>query len=159
TRNSRGAGRPRPYARTKTGETSTAPADPPAASISLDYWERLGDTTLSRLIGDVQRANLDVQAARARASAAHSDQVRAALDLTPSATLAGGYTRQRLSSASFPSVSGVFPDQNVWDAGVVASWGLDIFGRIRQNVQAQGALVGVAEEDLRGAQVTLTAEL
>ena len=148
-----------PYVRTKTGETSTAPADRPAASISLDYWERLGDTTLSRLIGDVQRANLDVQAARARASAAHSDKVRAALDLTPSATLAGGYTRQRLSSASFPSVSGVFPDQNVWDAGVVASWDLDIFGRIRQNVQAQGALVGVAEEDLRGAQVTLTAEL
>ncbi len=56
-------------------------------------------------------------------------------------------------------MSGVFPDQNVWDAGVVASWDLDIFGRIRQNVQAQGALEGVAEEDLRGAQVTLTAEL
>jgi multidrug efflux system outer membrane protein len=36
---------------------------------------------------------------------------------------------------------------------------LDLFGRIRHNVQAQGALVGFAQEDLRNVLVTLTAEL
>src|SRR5207247_1006338 len=55
--------------------------------------------------------------------------------------------------------SGVFPDQNVWDAGVTASWDLDVFGQVRQTVQAQGALVGVAQEELRDVQVSLTAEL
>ena len=135
----------------------TAPAD--SAGVPSDYWEQLGDSTLSRLMREVPRANLDVRAARARVSAARSERVRNVLDLTPSATASAGYARQRLSSASFPGVSGVFPDQSVWAAGLDASWDLDVFGRIRHSVQAQGALVGAAEEGLRDVQVTLTAEL
>src|SRR5437763_2554649 len=141
---------PSPFGR---GGTKDEPA------VSTDYWDQLGDTTLSRLVGEVQRANLDVRAARARVSAARSDRVRSALDLTPSATVAAGYARQRLSTATFPGASGVFPDQNVWNAGVDASWDLDVFGSIRHTVQAQGALVGVAQEELRDVQVTFTAEL
>ncbi len=129
------------------------------ATASSDYWDQLGDTTLSRLVGEVARGNLDVRSAQARASAARSDRVRSALDLTPSTTLSAGYARQRLSSASFPGASGVFPDQSVWNAGVDASWDLDLFGGIRHTVQARGALVGAAEEDLRDVQVTLRAEL
>lgn len=123
-----------------------------------DYWQRLGDTTLSRLVGEVRRANLDVQAARSRVSAARSDRARSVLDLTPSATVSGGYVRQRLSSASFPGF-GVFPDQNVWTAGADASWDLDVFGQIRHTVQARGALVGAAEETARDVEVSFTAEL
>ena len=130
-----------------------------STAVSTDYWEQLGDTTLSRLMREVPRANQDVQAARARLSAARSDRVRTVLDLTPSATIAGSYARQRLSSASFPGVFGVFPDQSVWDAGVNASWDLDVFGQVRHNVQAQGAFVGAAQEQLRDVQVTLSAEL
>jgi len=131
--------------------------DQPA--VWLEYWEQLGDTTLTRLVGEVLRGNLDVRSARARVSAARSDRVRSVLDLTPSATLQAGYSRQRLSSASFPGVSGVFPDQNVWDAGANASWDLDVFGGIRHTVQARGALADVAQEDLRDVQVSLTAEV
>ena len=149
---------PRSYVAVASSPTSAAPgSDRPA--VSSDYWEKLGDTTLSRLVGEVLRTNLDVQSARARVSAARSDRVRTALNLTPSATVAAGYSRQRLSSATFPGFSGVFPDQNVWDAGVNASWDLDIFGQIRHSVQAQGAFEGVAEENLRDAQVSLTAEV
>ncbi len=131
----------------------------PSAAGSTDYWGQLGDTTLSRLVGEVARANLDVRSAEARVSAARSAKTRSALDLTPGAIVSGGYARQRLSTASFPGATGVFPDQNVWDAGVTASWDLDVFGQIRQTVQAQGALVGEAQEELRDVQVSLTAEL
>ncbi len=146
---------PHPLTPSPVGRGGTK--DEPA--VSTDYWDQLGDTTLSRLVGEVQRANLDVRAARARVSAARSDRVRSALELTPATTVSAGYARQRLSSASFPGASGVFPDQSVWNAGVDASWDLDVFGRIRHTVQAQGALVGVAEEELRDVQVTFTAEL
>jgi NodT family efflux transporter outer membrane factor (OMF) lipoprotein len=131
-----------------------APADVP-----LGAWLELDDSTLSRLLREVLSANLDVQAARARLSAARAARTRALLDLTPSATVAGGYTRRRLSSASFPNSSGIFPDQDVWDAGFDASWELDLFGRLRHKAQAQGALLGAAQEDLRNLQVVLTAEL
>src|SRR2546426_2446517 len=151
---------PAPLLARAASRALTAPAASTVlAGAAWDYWTQLGDTTLSRLIGEVVRANLDVRAARARVSAARSDRVRTELDLTPATSLSAGYARQRLSSATFPGASGVFPDQNVWDAGVNASWDLDVFGQIRHTVQAQGALVGVAQEELRDVQVTFTAEL
>ena len=146
---------PHPLAPSPSGRGGTQ--EGPA--VSSAYWDQLGDTTLSRLVGEVLRGNLDVRSARARVSAARSDRVRSVLDLTPSATLQAGYSRQRLSSASFPGAFGVFPDQNVWDAGANASWDLDLFGGIRHTVQARGALADVAQEDLRNVQVTLTAEV
>src|SRR2546430_570334 len=146
---------PHPLSPSPSGRGGTL--DGPTAS--SDDWDQLGDSTLSRLVGEVARGNLDVRSAQARVSAARSDRVRSALDLTPSTTLSAGYARQRLSSARFPGVWGVFPDQNVWNAGVDASWDLDVFGGIRHTVQARGALVGAAEEDVRDVQVTLTAEL
>jgi NodT family efflux transporter outer membrane factor (OMF) lipoprotein len=111
------------------------------------------------LIAEVVRANQDVQAAEARVRATRSQRVRTLLDLTPDTRLTGSYARQRLSTASFPGFAGSFSDQNVWDAGVSASWDLDVFGQIRHTAQARGAMVGAAEEDLRDVQVSLTAEL
>src|SRR5213078_2469244 len=88
---------PHPLAPSPSGRGGTQ--DGPA--VSTDYWDQLGDTALSRLVGEVERANLDVRAARARVSAARSDRVRSALELTPAATVAAGYARQRLSTATF----------------------------------------------------------
>lgn len=138
-----------------------APAAPAGRPVEQAvFWRALGDTTLDRLIGGLLRANLDVQSAAARVRGARAARTGAALDFVPTVTVAGGYTRQRLSSAGFPiGGGGSFPDQDIWDGGFDASWELDLFGRIRRGVQAQGALVGAAGEDLRDVQVALTAEL
>lgn len=142
---------------------SAVPVVPPPAEVATvdphTYWRALGDTTLDRLLGELSRGNLDVRAAMARLRGARAARTETALDLAPTVTAAGGYTRQRLSSATFPIGGGTFPDQDIWDAGFDASWELDLFGRVRRNVQAQGALVGAANEDLRDVQVALTAEL
>jgi multidrug efflux system outer membrane protein len=141
---------------------SGVPAVPPAAAASVDqttFWRALGDSTLARLIDELLRANLDVQAAAARLRGARAARNESAFDLAPTVTASGGYTRQRLSAATFPIGFGSFPDQDIWDAGFDASWELDLFGRVRRGVQAQGALVGAASEDLRDVQVTLTSEL
>src|SRR2546423_14058629 len=53
-------------------------------TVSSDYWDQLGDTTLSRLVGEVARGNLDVRSAKARVSAPPPDPGRSAPDLTPS---------------------------------------------------------------------------
>ena len=124
-----------------------------------DHWRALNDTTLERLLGQVMRGSHDVAIAEARIRGARAARTGAALDFVPTVTAVGGYTRQRIASASFPIGSGSFPDQDIWDAGFDASWELDLFGRVRRNVQARGALVGAAEEDLRNVQVSLAAEL
>jgi NodT family efflux transporter outer membrane factor (OMF) lipoprotein len=110
-------------------------------------------------MGEIAQANLDVRAAEARVRGARSARTEAVLDLAPTVTFVGGYTRQRLSGATFPIGSGTFPDQDIWDGGFDASWELDLFGRVRRNVQAQGAFVSATQEDLRDIHVSLTAEL
>jgi outer membrane protein, multidrug efflux system len=122
-------------------------------------WRNVGDSTLTRLINEAVRANLDVRAAEARVRGARAARTEAALDFVPTVTFGAGYTRQRLTSASFPIGIGSFPDQSIWDGGFDASWELDLFGRVRRNVQAQGAIVAVNQEDLRNVRVSLTAEL
>jgi outer membrane protein, multidrug efflux system len=123
------------------------------------FWKTLGDTTLERLVGDVVKSNHDVVAARARLSGAHAQRMRAALDFAPTVTAVGSYTRQRISSASFPGDFGAFPDQNVWDAGLQLTWELDVFGRIRKATQGRNALIGAAEENVQDLQVLLASEL
>ncbi len=143
-------------------ETRDTIVETPAAFTAVSStgsWPELGDTTLARLIAEIARANLDVRAAEARVRGARSARSLAVLDLAPTVTFTGGYTRQRLSGATFPIGAGTFPDQDIWDAGFDAAWELDLFGRVRRNVQAQGALVSATQEDLRDIQVTLTAEL
>ncbi len=147
---------------------SLAPRPAPSATVPVvssdtaavaQYWRTLGDSTLERLLLQALAGNLDVQAARARIRGARGAKLESSLDFVPTVTAVGGYTRQRIASASFPIGSGGFPDQDIWDAGFDASWELDLFGRIRRSVQARGALVGAAEEDLRNARVSLAAEL
>jgi outer membrane protein, multidrug efflux system len=138
---------------------SAVPAARPAVAATGIAWRSLGDTTLDRLMDEVRRANLDIRAAEARVRNARSVRTGAALDLAPTVTVAGGYTRQRLSNAVFPIGGGTFPDQDIWDAGFDASWEIDLFGRLRRNLQAEGAFVAVAEEDLRDVRVSLEAEL
>lgn len=124
------------------------------------FWQRLGDTTLVRLVAEVVQSNNDVDAGRARVQGARAARLDAALDFAPAVTATASYTRQRLSSAAFPgSFAAAFPDQNVWDAGVQLSWELDLFGRIRKSTQARGALISAAEEDVQDLQVLLASEL
>jgi NodT family efflux transporter outer membrane factor (OMF) lipoprotein len=140
-------------------DTIVAVPDTQVAISGSASWPDVGDTTLARLMNEVLKANLDIRSAEARVRGARAARTEVALDLLPTVTVGGGYTRQRLAGASFPIGGGAFPDQDIWDGGFDASWELDLFGRVRRNVQAQGAFVAVTREDLRNVQVSLTAEL
>jgi multidrug efflux system outer membrane protein len=153
---------PQPAAPADSARVPNAGQGAQRADITVDqatFWRALADTTLDRLMGEVLRANLDVRSAAARVRGARAARTETALDLAPTVTVAGSYTRQRISGAAFPIGAGTFPDQDIWDAGFDASWELDLFGRIRRSVQGQDALVGAASEDLRDVQVSLSAEL
>ncbi len=136
---------------------SGAPAPASASSAEIGA-EIFADSTLSRIIRETVVGNLDLQAAEARVRGARAARFGSTLDFGPTITGSAGYTRRRLPSAQF---GGAFtlPDQNLYDAGADLSWEVDLFGRLRQQWQARGALVGAAEEDRRGVQVALAAEV
>ena len=95
--------RPESGGNTSTALASGVEAKPAAvrAESPVDSWSQVGDTTLTRLIAEALRSNLNVRAAQARIENARANRSRAILDFTPSATLGASYARQRICSASF----------------------------------------------------------
>lgn len=132
-----------------------AAQEPPPTS----FWQTLGDTTLERLVVQALDANRDLRMVEARVGQARAVRSESRLDLAPVVTASAGYSRQRLASAAYPGGAGRFPDQNVWDAGVRLSWEVDVFGRLRNSLRGQTALLSSAEEDVRDVQVLLAAEV
>ena len=123
------------------------------------FWEELGDSTLTSLIAEALESNPDVHVAEARLRSARASRRLSAFDFAPTITARAGFTRQQLSAAQLPGVSGALPRQDLWDGGFDASWELDIFGRISRNVRAGSAFVSSAVEDVRDVQLSLAAEV
>jgi NodT family efflux transporter outer membrane factor (OMF) lipoprotein len=127
---------------------------PPGTAIW--FWQRLGDTTLARLTAEAMQANRDIQVAQARVRQARAARTSAALDLAPTISVAGGYTRQRIAASTF----GIeVPNRGLWDTELRASWELDLFGRVRRNLRGQSALAASAQEEARDAGRLIAAEL
>lgn len=134
---------------------AATPAGPavPVADAAL-----FGDAVLQRLIERSLAGNFDLRAAAARLRAARASRFASTLDFAPTVTGVAGYTRRRIASATFGGAFTI-PDQDLFDVGAELSWELDLFGRLRQQWQAQGALREAAAEDVRGVAVALVADV
>ena len=121
------------------------------------FWTQFGDATLDKLVDDALAANHDLRIALAHVQEARAINRETRLDLAPTVTASGGYTKQRFSAEQDVAVFG--RDQAQYDAGFDASWELDLFGRVRRGVEASRAEVASAEASLRDAQVIVTAEV
>jgi outer membrane protein, multidrug efflux system len=128
-----------------------------AEDAQAKFWTQFGDPTLDQLIDEALAANHDLRIALAHLVEARADRHHSQFDLAPTVTASGGYTKERFPAVSSPT-GGTF-NQQFYDAGFDAFWELDFFGRIRRNIEAQGAQVEGAEAGLRDAQVSVTAEV
>jgi outer membrane protein, multidrug efflux system len=66
-------------------------------------------------------------------------------DRYPTVTSEASYTRERLNRAQ--TISGADREVELYEAGFVAGWELDFFGRVRRSIEASSADVGAAEAD------------
>src|SRR5436190_773371 len=131
-----------------------------AASLATGpFWTELGDTTLTLLVREAQRANLDVRIAQSRLTSARASRRLAALDLVPTITGTGSTSRSQFSIAQTPGASSQLPSQQLWDVGFDASWELDFFGRVGRNVRGASALAESSRYGLEDVQVSVAAEV
>jgi outer membrane protein, multidrug efflux system len=129
------------------------------ALASTPFWSDLGDSTLTMLIREAQRANLDVRVAQSRLASARAERRLAAYDLVPTITGTGSTSRQQFSLAQTPGLATQLPTSQLWDVGFDASWEVDMFGRVGRTVKAQGALAESSEYGLEDVQVSVAAEV
>ena len=138
-------------AETPTGQPSVATAQP--ADLT-QWWRQFNDPTLTALVEEAVKMNLDLRLAEARLRQARATRGVAIGGLWPAATASVGY--QRLHTA------GVTPgdqQQNLYQAGLDAVWELDLFGGRRRNVESANANIQAAIENIRDVQVSLIAEV
>ena len=136
---------------------TTRPPAPPQLSA---WWERLGDPTLNELVGEAVHGNLDVATAKAKIREARASYRVAAGALLPSVTGSASATRSddgsNVSSSGDVTVSGPF---NSFEAGLDASWEVDLFGANRRAVEAARYGLDAAKEELRATLLTLVGDV
>jgi outer membrane protein, multidrug efflux system len=122
------------------------------------YWTGFGDPLLNSLVEDALAHNNDLAAAEANLRAARAARRLAGFDLFPTVTFAGGYTHNLYAQQQLPGVDQTDRQFDTADAGFQGLWELDLFGRVRRDVEAARADVGVASATLQDARVSIIAE-
>lgn len=126
------------------------------------WWATFGDATLDSLVDRAVRWNLDLQIARSRIRQVRALRRVALAGLFPTANTSGSYRRSG-SVGTGPAPGGgtreVGIERGLYQAGLDASWELDVFGGVRRNVEAVTADLQAAVEARRDLLVTLTSEV
>ena len=123
------------------------------------YWTRFADPVLDSLVEDAVAHNTDLRAAAANLQASRAVQRLAGFDLFPTATLKGGYTHNLYSQQQLPGVDARDREFDSAQGAFEGLWELDLFGRVRRNVEAARADVGVSVANLKDARVSIIAEV
>jgi NodT family efflux transporter outer membrane factor (OMF) lipoprotein len=115
----------------------------------LDWWARLGDPRLPELIGQAQQGSASIMAARAQVYAA-----RAVLAGADSATV----PQVGLSAGAYRGVDASAPLGTGMNAGLQASWAIDLWGQNASSVRQASAQAGAANAGWHEARVLMAAE-
>ena len=121
------------------------------------FWGQFNDDLLNGLVIESLGANHDLRIALAHLQQSRALRTQAKLDLLPTVTTQGGYTRQQFPGVESFGAGTV--DERYYNAGFDAAWELDLFGRVRREVEASRAAVEGQEATLHDAQVSVTAEV
>jgi outer membrane protein, multidrug efflux system len=123
------------------------------------YWRGFGDPVLSGLVDDAVAHNKDLAAAAANLQAARAARRLAGFDLFPTVTLAAGYSKNLETAQQLPGFDLHDRMFDTAQAGFDGLWELDLFGRVRRNVEAARGDLGAAAASLRDARVSVIAEV
>jgi NodT family efflux transporter outer membrane factor (OMF) lipoprotein len=111
--------------------------------IAGKWWEIYGDPTLNALVSQVAVSNQSLAAAAARVR-----QAQALIEVAHGASLPS-VTAGTLKSGR----------KNENDIGIGVSWELDLWGRIRRDVESHRAIAEASRDDLAAATLSMQAQL
>ena len=139
-------------------------AEPAAQQVAdVAWWEGFGDPVLTSLVQEALRNNLDVRIAAARvdqflgALASTRSGLYPQVDISPS--FPAQAARQRGSRVSTPQTipASAVTEYSTYQAGLTASWEIDLWGKLRRQTEAAQANVLTNEEARRGVVLSVAA--
>jgi multidrug efflux system outer membrane protein len=123
------------------------------------YWTGFADPLLDGLVDEALAHNNDLGAAEANLQAARAARRLAGFDQYPTVTFAGSYTHNLYSRQQLPQFDRRHREFDSAQSDFDGLWELDLFGRVRRNVEAARADVGASTATLQDARVSVIAEV
>ena len=121
------------------------------------FWRLFDDAMLNRLVEQALDTNHDIRIAAANLEAARAIRGGAIADLFPAVGIETRRDKSRLSADE--TATGTVQRSTLNRGGVDMAWELDLFGRVRRNVEASSASAQAFAEELRAARVSVSAEV
>lgn len=126
----------------------------------IAWWRTFNDPVLNDLAKRAVADNLDLASARQRVIQAEARRGVTNADRLPQLDFEGSYAHadSRPDALAFAAPPPGF-ETNLYAAGVVAGWEVDLWGRVQRLVDAADADAAGATEDYRGAAVSILSEV
>jgi NodT family efflux transporter outer membrane factor (OMF) lipoprotein len=123
--------------------------------VSADWWKLYHDPVLDGLVQDALAANTDVRMAVARLARARAQLRETSADQRPTSDLGASANRQRQSAIQSSPEMG--REHTVVDLGFSVAYEVDLFGRVRRNVEASRGDYQAAQAELDAVRVSTVA--
>ena len=134
-----------------------------SGEVDVNWWLRFRDLELFSLVDRLVAQNLDLKSAAERIIQGRSERQVAASQGLPTLNEQSKYTRERFSTKGFISlvqpVPGAPLEYDIFQNGLMSSWELDLFGKVRRSVEAADANVLASVESRLSLALSLLAEL
>jgi outer membrane protein, multidrug efflux system len=125
-----------------------------------EWWKTFGDSTLDKLVTEATNANANLAAAAARVKQARALAGVAESDRVPSVNAQFGGQRARASDVSLGLPAGTpLSPVTAWQGKLTASYEVDLFGRVANNVSAAQADAAAGEATYRSVLLALQADV
>jgi len=127
-----------------------------ATPVAANWWKLYNDPVLDGLVADALKANTDI-----RVAVAHLERARAALsgaksDRLPQTTIGAGATYGRTPITQ--RAPGAPAEDWSVDAGLSVSYEVDLFGRVKRNVEAAKSDWQAADADTDAVRIAVIAD-
>lgn len=139
------------------GWLSTADSRTETATLAR-WWKTLGDPELERLVELALARNLDLRQAEQNIEASRAMLSRAEALSSPTLKASGSTQRSRTSLNGPEYNPQRSPNQTVSDAGLDASWEIDLFGSLRRQRESAEASLKMSEAEAKGLRLSIAAE-
>jgi NodT family efflux transporter outer membrane factor (OMF) lipoprotein len=124
-----------------------------------DWWEVYNDPKLTELEQQVSVSNQNLLAAEAQFRQARALVGSARSALFPSAAIGVSFSRSHQSGNLRNNLGGSGTDVSDYAMPLAINWELDVWGRIRRNVESQEASAQASAADVEAARLSLQADL
>lgn len=138
-----------------TASTSSSAGGAVQAPANAQWWTLFDDATLNQLVQAARQDNADIQVALARIRMTESLAVQAGAALYPTLNLTASGTRA--TSGPSVSVSGVGVQANTSQVGLLTSYELDVWGRVRRNIESATAVATASQYEKDSVSLTISA--